>query len=222
LPLRLSQVDELIRPDHFYLAEGDECYFIGEYSARQGYAYSATNQLIFNLKKKPHLRGTPQWPHKLEAIRTAARQFAKCISAEWLHKATLVPMPPSRVKGDPGYDDRVYRILREIGTLLDGNVDVRELLIQNESIEPFHERGGGRRPTPEEIAENYHLDDTLRNPPPSIIGIFDDVLTTGSHFKGAKLVLEDAFPGTRIVGVFLARRVPETVDVEDLFMNLDG
>ena len=41
-PRRFTEVDELIRPDHFRLSATDRCYFIGEYTAGKGYDYSAT------------------------------------------------------------------------------------------------------------------------------------------------------------------------------------
>lgn len=50
LTLRLTLIDELIRKQHHYLEDGDLCYCFGEYTARQGTAYSKTNQLIINLK----------------------------------------------------------------------------------------------------------------------------------------------------------------------------
>lgn len=51
MTLRLTLIDELIRKQHHYLEDGDLCYCFGEYTARQGAAYSETNQLIINLKK---------------------------------------------------------------------------------------------------------------------------------------------------------------------------
>jgi len=29
-PQRLTKIDDLVRPDHFYLTPADECYFLGE------------------------------------------------------------------------------------------------------------------------------------------------------------------------------------------------
>lgn len=61
------------------------------------------------------------------------------------------------------------------------------------------------------------------NPTPSHIAICDDVLTTGAHFKAAQDILSEAFPGIQIVGCFIARRVPEAVDIESFFNELgDG
>ncbi len=48
-----------------------------------------------------------------------------------------------------------------------------------------------------------------------VIGLFDDVLKTGAHYRAASAVLRQAFPGVRVIGLFIARRVPEAVDIED-------
>ncbi|QXP89654.1 hypothetical protein [Methylococcus capsulatus] len=50
-------------------------------------------------------------------------------------------------------------------------------------------------------------------PPPKVIGLFDDVLTTGAHFKATQSMLQETFPGVRVIGLFIARRVPETIDI---------
>jgi predicted amidophosphoribosyltransferase len=68
------------------------------------------------------------------------------------------------------------------------------------------------RPTPEQIQANYGIDPALRDPDPQVIGLFDDVLTTGAHFRAASAALKQSFPGVRIVGLFIARRVPEAAD----------
>ena len=221
LPLLLSQIDELTRGDHSYLSEDDDCRYIGEYTAQKGYAFSPTNNLISNLKKSPSKRGTPQWRYKLEAIATAAQQCCNCIAHDWLTKVTLVPIPPSRVKDDPEYDERVLAVLRQINRRLGSTLDIRELILQRENMEPFHHTTG-HRPRPAEVAENYYLDRSIAHPTPTFIGLFDDVLTTGSHFKGATIVLKEAFPQVPIRGIFLARRVPNTTNVEDLFGFVDG
>src|SRR5450432_2571702 len=100
-PRRLTKIDDLARPDHFYLTPADDCYFMGEYSARKGYAFSATNNLVLNFKKSVATRGRPEWQHKERAITTAAEAFRGALNADWLNVATLVPMPPSKAKGDP-------------------------------------------------------------------------------------------------------------------------
>lgn len=64
MTLRLTLIDELIRKQHHYLEDGDLCYCFGEYTARQGAAYSKTNQLIINLKKGYERRAFPDYHYK--------------------------------------------------------------------------------------------------------------------------------------------------------------
>jgi len=59
-PQRLTKIDDLTRPDHFYLTPGDDCYFLCEYTARKGFAFSTTNHLVLNFKKSMKKRGAWQ------------------------------------------------------------------------------------------------------------------------------------------------------------------
>ena len=210
-PQRLTKIDDLARPDHFYLTPADDCYFLGEYTARKGYAFSATNHLVLNFKKSMDKRGTAQWRYKDQAIGEAAAAFRAALNDEWLNVATLVPIPPSKAKGDALYDDRLVRMLHSIRT--QPRLDVRELIVQRVSTTAVHDQDN--RPRPDQIQANYGIDDALRNPTPKVIGLFDDVLTTGSHYRAASAVLRQAFPDVRIIGFFIARRAPEAVDIED-------
>src|SRR6202521_4317351 len=92
-PQRLTKIDDLTRPDHFYLTPEDDCYFLGEYTARKGFSFSATNQLVLNFKKSVDRRGRPEWQHKERAIREVGQAFAIAINPEWLASVTLVPIP---------------------------------------------------------------------------------------------------------------------------------
>jgi hypothetical protein len=210
-PQRLTKIDDLTRPDHFYLTPADDCYFLGEYTARKGYAFSATNHLVLNFKKSMDKRGTAQWRYKDQAINEAASAFRTALKDEWLNIATLVPIPPSKAKSDPLYDDRVVRMLRSIRG--QPRLDVRELVVQRVSTTAVHDQES--RPRPDEIQANYDIDNALRNPMPKVIGLFDDVLTTGSHYRAASAVLKQAFPDVRVIAFFIARRAPEAVDIED-------
>ena len=210
-PQRLTKIDDLARPDHFYLTPADDCYFLGEYTARKGFAFSATNQLVLNFKKSMDKRSTAQWHYKEQAIGAAAAAFRSALNNDWLNIAILVPIPPSKAKDNPFYDDRLVRMLQAIRD--QPSLDVRELIIQRASTAAVHDQEN--RPTPDQIQANYAIDDTLRNPAPRVIGLFDDVLTTGAHYRAASAVLNQAFPSVRIIGLFIARRVPEAADIED-------
>lgn len=51
-PSRFTRIDDLTRSDHNHLLPEDECLFFGDYTARKGWAHSATNQLILNYKTR--------------------------------------------------------------------------------------------------------------------------------------------------------------------------
>jgi len=202
---RLSKVDELILDQHGSLTAEDECYYLLEWTRGGGYSASATNQLIANLKKTNDKKGTPGYHYKEEAIETSAYNLRNAVNAEWLKEATLVPIPPSSCKSDPNYDDRMTRVLRALTRGL-AKRDIRELIIHRESMTPAH-TSGDCRPTVAEIRANYEIDGSLVEPPPKIIGIFDDILTAGSHFRAAKMLLTERFPAVPVIGVFIARRI---------------
>ena len=203
-PKRFSEIDEISRPDHHWLTENDRCYFLGEYTARQGYGHSPTNQLIWNYKKTLDRRDRPEWRYKKRAIREAAALFRNALGDDpppW----AFLPVPPSKARNHPLHDDRVTQMLRAIWP--DKNPDIREMIVQSESTSAAHE--SSERPTPLDIESRYEIETALTNPEPKCIAIVDDVLTTGAHFRAAHAILEVRFPGVQIVGLFLARRVPE-------------
>ena len=217
LPNRPTRIDKLTLPDHPYLTEEDECYFFGEYTARGGYAYSHTNDLILNFKKGMDRRYRFEWRYKLSAIREVATAFRTALSAwfgpDLLSSLTFVPVPPSKAKDDPLHDDRMLKTLTATG--LTPPLDVRELIVQSVSTEPVH-LIDEPRPTPRQIADNYQLDEALTDPPPGLIVIVDDVLTTGTHFRAAQSVLRSRFQESRIIGLFIARRVPGANDINEI------
>lgn len=215
LPQRLTLIDDLIRQDHWYLTDDDICYFLGEYTARKGHAFSKTNDLVLNFKKSMSKRGTSQWSYKEWAIKYAAAAFRAALDDRDLDDITFVPVPPSKAKDDPLYDDRVTRMLHTIR--LAPALDIRELVVQTRSVLAAHE--SEQRPTPEELEALYEIDQRLLMPPRAELAIVDDVLTTGLHFQAVKVHLQRTFPGVRIIGLFIARRVPESTDIEDMLDN---
>jgi hypothetical protein len=198
--VRFQKIEEKNRGDHYYITDGDECYFLYEYTAGMGYAHSETNQLILNLKKK---RGSGGYHWKSNAIAQCASDLGQAINPKWLQSAVLVPVPPSKIKSDLMFDDRMSRVCRGIKAAV--AVDVRELIVQVESTDAVHD---GNRLKPEELQKNYRIDEDLCSEgAPKYIGIVDDMLTAGAHFRAVKNILSKRFPETKIVGFFIARRI---------------
>ena len=207
-PDRLTEIDELTRPDHYWLTAADRCYFLGEYTARKGYSYSQTNQLILNFKKPLDRKGKPEWRYKQSALLQVADAFQRALGED-PPAFVFVPVPPSKARDNQLHDDRVKRMLRAIWP--DRSADVRELIVQLESTDAAHENP--LRPKPAQIQAAYRIDESLATPEPRTIAIVDDLLTTGAHFRAASSVLAARFPAVQIIGLFVARRVP---DAEEL------
>ena len=205
---RLTEIDASNIDLHPRLTLDDKCYFVFEYTSGQGYAFSATNNLISNLKKKPTAKG--QY-YKEQAIGRAAAVLRETLNPAWLSAATLVPVPPSKAPGHADYDPRMERICRSIRP----GIDVRCLVQQTTSIVAAHEAGPGERPSVEDLLAIYSINETLTDPAPNAIGIVDDVLTAGTHYRATQMVLHSRFPNIPIVGIFVARRVFPTVEFDE-------
>jgi hypothetical protein len=198
-----TAIDDLLRPLYPHLTAADQCYFLRAYTAGRGYAGSETNHLILNLKKPPDRRGKPEWRYKERAIEQIAREFRASVNLSALRRVTLVPMPPSKTKSDPLYDDRLLHVLRAVD--VEGHLDIRELLRIRASTDAAHTVTV--RPTIADLVANLDIDNDLAEPAPRSVALVDDVLTTGAHFVAAKTVLAARFPGVPIRGLFVARRV---------------
>ncbi|WP_202615452.1 hypothetical protein [Rhizobium deserti] len=201
--LLLTQIDETTRPDHTRLLATDKCYYLFEYTSRKGYDFSATNNLISNLKKKPSTAGTASYKYKGRAINECTSSLREVLNKKWLATGTLVPVPCSKAVGHPDYDDRIERICRGISA----EADVRKLIIQTASTAASHEVGEGERLTVEDLLKVYRIDESVAAPQPTSIGIIDDVLTAGTHYRAMHTILSQRFPQAKMYGIFIARRV---------------
>lgn len=212
----LTQIDDLTRGDHWHLETTDSCFYFAEYTAHEGPSYSPCNNLITNFKHKTRFRSNAAvWGYKQSAITQVARAIASVTPPSALATMTFVPVPPSKAKTDPEYDSRCRDALDRISQFAGQTIDVRELVIQERTTRASHTNDV--RLQPDELAELYQVDQTLIAPPPQTLVVFDDVLTTGSHFKAMQTVLKRVFPNAHIVGLFIARRrVPNPFEDEPL------
>lgn len=208
----LTEIDDLLRDEHYHLTDEDKCFALREYITGGGYQAGETNQLIFNLKKKNDRRDQPDWKYKERAIRQAGRELREAVIAKWLNGAVLVPAPPSKAKTDPEYDDRMVRVVR---VMCEGTgAELRELLVTKESRDANHLQDRSR--DVDRIADNLEIDEALAKPKPTRIALVDDVLTTGAQFRACKRVLLERFPSAVVIGLFIARRAIAKEEDADL------
>jgi len=206
-PTRLTRLDAWSCREHLFLAATDQCAYLSSYLAGAGYDACPGNQLMHNFKCAPSIAGHDirRGHYKRQAIRTLAHWLRCAVPRELAEQCTWVPIPPSKRRDDPDYDDRLSQTLRRAFTAYD--CDVRPLLYQVCSTVSDH--AGGARLGSDTLHALLRLDSAaLRGRPirQSIV-LFDDVLTSGKHFKCCERRLREALPCTPIAGVFLMRRV---------------
>lgn len=203
-------IDESNRSEHWYLGGEDDCYFIWERMSglKSGWDHYPANNFIANLQIPVTTRyeNPERFKYKAPAIGHAALAVGK-VRSELYAQSVFVPMPPSTIKGEAGYDDRLVRVLNAVVPRL----DVRELIVLTENV-----LAKAKGLNPEDRAHWFAVDESLAEPEPEVIVVFDDLLTTGSHFKAAKMTLEKRFPDALVQGLFLARAVRPPDPQEDL------
>ena len=192
--------------DHSFLSETDCCEFVAEYVAGRSYRAGGVNQLLRNFKCLPAAaRANPAREiYKRRAIATLARWLRLAVSRPEAERTTWVPIPPSRCGADPDFDDRLLRTLALAFEAYD--VDVRSLLYQRQNTAADH--AAPVRLSAEALHAVLNLDTRvlLARPVRERIALFDDVLTSGKHYKCCERRLHEVLPGTPIHGVFLLRR----------------
>ncbi len=201
--VKLQKIDESLISEHSCLKPEDPCFFLGEYASRQGYQHSPMNQLIFNLKKSVDKIGQPDWRYKESAISEIVRLFTSTPSWQQLKLYTWIPVPPSAIKNEPEYDDRLLKILAKMNASNNNSLDIREILVQKNSRGPNHLTGNRR--TIKDHLSNWIIDENLIQPAPKKILVFDDVITSGASFKAAQALLSEKFGSIPIIGLFIAR-----------------
>lgn len=203
---KLQKIDQLYLSSHWFLSPEDECYHLMSYTASQGYDFNSENSLIFNFKKNVSKKGHSDWKYRESAITKIANSLTELDLNSIFPLATYIPIPPSKVKGHPEYNERLIETLSKISN---GNLNIKDVIRQKESTVAFHESGNRRNV--EIIANNYEIDEESLAEIGDIIIIFDDVISTGAHYIAIKQLLKERFPENRIIGLFVAR----TTHVED-------
>ncbi len=207
----LSRIDSHEREQHFYLKPEHRCWFWGEYTP-WGYTYgsnadySETNRLIADLKVPPERREDAQdWGRKEAAIERASEAFARFWRwSDLADKVLLVPVPGSRSRSDPLYDDRMERVVAGISAKAGIELAQANLLASDGSLESSHT--SSQRPQIQRLMSSIMMDTAaLPASSPEMVFLFDDVLTTGAHFVASSNHLLRLYPNARVIGNFIAR-----------------
>lgn len=223
LPSRLTWIDETSRGSHYYLTDDDRCIYFGEYFGGQGFSGGPTNQLIFNFKAKPSAIANNIYRrrYKKQAIRLIAQGLRRSIKQHDIESYTWVPIPCSKAEGHADYDPRLTQTLTEA---FDGfDADIRQMIRQTESVNADHHRDHDRI-SPNRLSEILEIDIDLLNAKDvrsKGIVLFDDVLTTGKHFKCCANLIKHQLPKVHILGIFVARCIhadplAEFEDIEEV------
>jgi len=203
--IRLLAIDDSNRGHHPFLQEKHECYFFYDYTAGKKAAYSDGNQLILNIKKPVSEKDLPHYKYKNEAINDAGAMLNAVFkkAPKTLKSAVVVPVPPSKIRSDSNYDDRMWRVVnlacKEVET------EKLELIEQLQTYASSHKQPSGTRMRPDQLRDNYKLSHPVTQ---RTVILVDDVLTTGAHFVACHDLIKNAQPEARVIGFFLARRVP--------------
>lgn len=205
---RLQSIGGVERHQHFYLRPEHKCYFWGEYTPWEytkglNWDFSETNHLVADFKTPASEQQSQDWERKRNAIERISTAFAGFWKWSALaHQCLLVPVPPSRARPDPLFDDRMTQVLLRIRTLTGVDLDVREAIVSDGSAPTSHT--AQKRPKLEELIKTLSLC-SLPKVTPKYIYLFDDVLTTGAHFVACSTLLKKQLPDAAIVGNFVAR-----------------
>jgi predicted amidophosphoribosyltransferase len=202
--LRWRKIDESDWLAHCLDAANSNLFYGRIYTKGQGYKYSKTNQLILNLKI------SPRDSHRLTHKRKAIEQFAEEVIdlCEQLSQPNrlyyLIPIPPSKSKTHPEYDDRIEQVARLIEAKFQ-NVTCLPLLFSQYDSQSSHTSNAHRNP--QEIYQSIAVDSNLCSiyQAGGRFIVIDDVLTSGAHFSAARQHLIETYPEANISGLFWAK-----------------
>lgn len=157
-------------------------------------------------------KGRSEWYYKEQAILKIAYWLISTASWEKLKTATWVPIPPSKTKSDPHYDDRLWRVLLKMKEN-EPSLDIRELLLAKSSREAAH-NPGAVRPKVNDHINNFIFDASQSSPKPRAIILFDDIITSGAHFKASQTIIQKELPEVPVIGLFIARNARPEIDID--------
>lgn len=203
---RISRVNSF---NHRELDGEDICLFLHTRETHQygeidqwSYAY----QTIENFKISPvALQNNPaRRRYKEQAVQTITNDLAMLFrDANPRARFLLVPAVTSKSRTDPNYDDRLVKVCSTVASRFP-NVDSFELLSISRTIASAHTGAGARNVNA--LFSNIVVDTSIAIRDYASVLIFDDVISSGAHFKTCKLAIQRAYGNDVLIeGVFWAR-----------------
>ena len=197
-----QKVTDISAANHRCLERDDFCIY---YRTKERHVYNnftETNSILANFKKRPsHCRGNTQMAmYKERGIETVTRDVAGFFESNPGMSFLLIPAITSKACDDPEFDNRLIRVCSNVAKALP-NVCCADLLYVGSSILSAH--SGGARDV-SYIASQIGVRGGFDMRGFDRVFIFDDVLTTGAHFKACQWALAKAY-GIRAYGIFWAR-----------------
>lgn len=196
--------------EHYYLDRDDDVYYMEQYYPGKGYV-GVGNSLILNLKKSPAEKDSEAWRFKQKAINDVASRLSKLMNSVEMAQGTVhwIPVPPSKVRSHQLFDDRIYDIVKLAVDLTHNKRHVvADVFSQKSNRNAFSSSSSSSRRDVYDLASNYSMNNIENyNSESDFIVIFDDMLTTGCHFKAIKNIILSNYSEAKISGVFVARRV---------------
>jgi hypothetical protein len=202
---KLRRVNREARDDHHYLSSADECWYLGLY--RPGARNWPLNRLILQFKCPPTqaARQARAGHSKRAAISAIALALRAAVPRRCAEAMTWVPIPTSADSADPDYDER---LLETLVLAFEGyDLDVRPLLRLGCSTGADHR--GHVRLALDTLRGLLSVDEAAlaRAPLRARIMLFDDLLTSGKHYRCCEQRLRACLQDVPISGCFIARRV---------------
>ena len=198
--------DQRTRADHPYLVAADQCWWLAEYICGHARRAGSVSQIIVSLKQPASQAAfqTRRARGRRYAVQTLAALLRASVARDWAEEATWIPIPSARLSCDSDHG-RLLPVLRLAFRNYD--VDIRPILSVRDSTEPDHVLA--RRSSPGELYGRLRVNWPLiaARPLRERLVLFDDVVTTGKHYRCCERVLHRALPRTCVTGLFLSRRV---------------
>lgn len=176
-----------------FLAD-DECYYAHDFIRSTGYQGGPANDNVINFKKAPNTLGQN---YRTAAIYKFALDASSLIDCESGRTYTVTAIPSSKSKTDPLYDNRFEDFFIELAKLRPC-IDVQWPITNRATVTPSH--GGGTRSAT--ILTSNYVFNGFTGAVPDFIFVFDDVLTSGAHFRAFKdFLIQSGYSG-KVYGLF--------------------